>query len=282
MKLGFIGSGKMATALAQGVLSAGICQPGDVTVSDAIPAAADRLAKATGARAATNAETVAVSDVVVLAVKPGDAVAALQSLSGGSMESTMRWAWKSGSEAGGAKLLLSIVAGLPLEKLEAAAGPVFRVIRAMPNTPALIMRGATGFARGSLATDDDGKLASTIFGSAGVAVEVKENLLDAVTGLSGSGPAYAYTIIEALADGGVLMGLPRELALRLAAQTLAGAAEMVLKQNVHPAVLRDEVTSPGGTTIAGLEVLEQRGLRSALIGAVRAATERAAELGRSK
>jgi pyrroline-5-carboxylate reductase len=197
------------------------------------------------------------------------------------MESTMRWAWK-GGESGESKLLLSIVAGLPLAKLEAAAGPRFRVVRAMPNTPALIMRGATGFARGSQATDADAATAARIFGAAGVAMEVKESLLDAVTGLSGSGPAYVYTIIEALADGGVLMGLPRELALRLAAQTVAGAAEMVLQQNAHPGVLRDQVTSPGGTTIAGLEVLEQRGLRSALIGAVRAATERAAELGSAK
>ncbi len=282
MKLGFIGSGKMATALAQGVLNAEVCGPADVVVSDAVPAAATRLAKSTGARAAeTNAEVVASSEVVILAVKPADAIAALQSLNSGGMESTMRWAWK-GGEAGKQKLLLSIVAGLPLEKLEAAAGPLFRVIRAMPNTPALIMRGATGFARGSQATDEDAATASRIFGSAGVAVEVKEKLLDAVTGLSGSGPAYVYTVIEALADGGVLMGLPRELALRLAAQTVAGAADMVLHQNSHPAVLRDQVTSPGGTTIAGLEVLEERGLRSALIGAVRAATERSTELGSSK
>lgn len=282
MKLGFIGSGKMATALAQGVLNAGLCKADEITVSDAIAEAAQALAKSTGARAAaSNLETVAASDVIVLAVKPGDAVPALQSLNAGSMESTMRWAWK-GDDSNSKKLLLSIVAGLPLEKLEAAAGPRFRVIRAMPNTPALIMRGATGFARGSQATDEDAKTAATIFGSAGLAVEVKESLLDAVTGLSGSGPAYVYTVIEALADGGVLMGLPRDLALRLAAQTVAGAAEMVLRAETHPGVLRDQVTSPGGTTIAGLEVLEQRGLRSALIGAVRAATERAAELGTAK
>jgi pyrroline-5-carboxylate reductase len=194
----------------------------------------------------------------------------------------MRWAWKGGGGAGDQKLLLSIVAGLQLEKLEAAAGPIFRVIRAMPNTPALIMRGATGFARGSQATHEDAQIASKIFGSAGVVIEVKEGLLDAVTGLSGSGPAYVYTIIEALADGGVLMGVPRDLAIRLAAQTVAGAAEMVLQQNLHPGILRDQVTSPGGTTMAGLEVLEQRGIRAALIGAVRAATERARELGAAK
>jgi pyrroline-5-carboxylate reductase len=282
MKLGFIGSGKMATALAQGVLTAELCGPADILVSDAVPAAASSLAKLTGGRAAaTNAEVVAGSEAVVLAVKPADAIAALQSLNGGGMESTMRWAWK-GGESGQRRLLLSIVAGLPLERLEAAAGPHFRVIRAMPNTPALIMRGATGFARGTHATNEDAATAARVFGSAGVAVEVKESLLDAVTGLSGSGPAYIYTVIEALADGGVLMGLPRDLALQLAAQTVAGAAEMVLQQKLHPSVLRDQVTSPGGTTIAGLEVLEQRGIRSALMGAVRAATERAAELGSGK
>lgn len=282
MKLGFIGSGKMATALAQGVVNAGLCAPADIIVSDAHRATAENLAKTIGARAAANnVDTVATSDVVILAVKPGDAISALQSLGHGPVESTMKWAWK-GGDSENQKLLLSIVAGLPLEKLEAAAGPGFRVVRAMPNTPALIMKGATGFARGSKATEEDAAVAAKIFGSAGVALEVKESLLDAVTGLSGSGPAYVYTVIEALADGGVLMGLPRDLALRLAAQTVAGAAEMVLQSGTHPGVLRDQVTSPGGTTIAGLEALENRGLRGALITAVRAATERSKELGNSK
>jgi pyrroline-5-carboxylate reductase len=282
MKLGFIGCGKMATALVQGVIKSGLAKSEDLTVSDAVPAVMENLAKATGVKkAGSNVEVAAASDVIVLAVKPADAITALQSMGTGAMESTMRWAWK-GDDKEGNKLLLSIVAGLPLEKLEAAAGPRFRVIRAMPNTPALILRGATGYARGSRATDGDAEVAAQIFGSVGVAVAVKESLLDAVTGLSGSGPAYVYTIIEALADGGVLMGLPRDLALQLAAQTLAGSADLVLQSGQHPGVLRDQVTSPGGTTIAGLEALEQGGLRAALLSAVRAATERARELGSAK
>jgi pyrroline-5-carboxylate reductase len=157
-----------------------------------------------------------------------------------------------------------------------------RVIRVMPNTPALVLAGASAFTTGTQATEEDADVAQKIFGSVGVAVRVKEALLDAVTGLSGSGPAYVYTIIEALADGGVLMGLPRDLALQLAAKTVAGAAEMVLQSGQHPAALRDQVTSPGGTTIAGIEALESRGLRSALLAAVRAATERSAALGAAK
>ena len=282
MKLGFIGCGKMATALIQGVIKSGLAKPEDLTVSDAVSVAMENLARSSGAKSVgSNMEVAAASDVIILAVKPGDAVAALQSMSAGTMESTMRWAWKGGDQDGN-KLLLSIVAGLPLEKLEVAAGPRFRVIRAMPNTPALILRGATGYARGSRATDADVEVAAQVFGSVGVAVAVKESLLDAVTGLSGSGPAYVYTMIEALADGGVLMGLPRDLALQLAAQTLAGSADLVLQSGQHPGVLRDQVTSPGGTTIAGLEALEIGGLRAALLGAVRAATERARELGAAK
>ena len=280
MKLGFIGCGKMATALIHGVLKSGICTPGDITVSDAYPAAASALAEATGITAvATNVEVVAASEAIILAVKPADAIAALQALSAQTMTSSMRWAWQQGGTDQTSRLLLSIVAGLPLAKLEAAAGEGFRVVRVMPNTPALVLQGASGFAVGTRATEADAATAQQIFGSVGTAAQVKEGLLDAVTGLSGSGPAYVFTIIEALADGGVLMGLPRALALQLAAQTVAGAATMALADSRHPAALRDEVASPGGTTIAGIEALEKGGLRAALIAAVRAATERARELG---
>ena len=282
MKLGFIGSGKMASALVHGVIKAGVCEPGDILTSDAIPAVAEKLAKETGIVAtSTNAEVIAASDAIVLAVKPGDALAVLQKNPGQQMESSMSWTWR---DAGGkqSKLLISIVAGLPLAKLEAAAGERFRVIRVMPNTPALIGAGAAAFSPGTAATAEDADTVRKIFGSVGLAVQVKEELLDAVTGLSGSGPAFVYTIIEALADGGVLMGLPRDLALQLAAQTVAGSAEMVLKNSLHPAALRDQVTSPGGTTIAGIEALEKGGLRSTLIAAVRAATQRAHELGSAK
>ena len=284
MKLGFIGSGKMATALAQGVIKSGVSQPADIIVSDAIAAVAQRLAASTGAQyAASNAEVMQLADVIVLAVKPHDALAALSDLpSTGPSEAgqSMKWAWKTESTQEHGKLLLSIVAGLTISRLEEAAGTRFRIIRAMPNTPALVLQGASGYSLGSGATGVDGETARRVFGSVGVAVEVKESLLDAVTGLSGSGPAYVYMIIEALADGGVLMGLPRDLSLQLAAQTVMGSASMVLQTGTHPAALRDQVASPGGTTIAGIEQLEAKGLRAALIGAVRAASEKAKELGK--
>ena len=274
MKLGFIGSGKMATALVHGVIKSGVCQPADIIVGDAIASAAQKLATATGARLATsNEEVFHGADTVILAVKPHDALAAIAHLpSAGQAEH------RGASPQG--KLLLSIVAGLPIASLEDASGPRFRVIRSMPNTPALVLQGASGFSLGTNATDQDAETARRVFGSVGIAVQVKESLLDAVTGLSGSGPAYIFTVIESLADGGVLMGLPRDLALQLAAQTVMGSASMVLQTGLHPAALRDQVASPGGTTIAGIEQLEAKGLRAALIAAVRAATEKAKQLGK--
>ena len=282
MKLGFIGCGKMATALIKGVQKSGLCKPADITVSDVHAPSVEKLRTETGVTsAASNAEVVSASDVIVLAVKPGDALAAIQGVTTQQMESSMRWAWQGGGGKGG-KLLISIVAGLSIRSIEQAAGETLRVIRVMPNTPALVLSGASAFSLGTQATEDDAEIAQKIFGGIGIALRVKESLLDAVTGLSGSGPAYVYTIIEALADGGVLMGLPRELALQLAAKTVAGAAEMVLQSGLHPAALGDQVASPGGTTIAGLEALEAGGLRAALIAAVRAAAERAAALGAAK
>ena len=167
-----------------------------------------------------------------------------------------------------------------MNALEAAAAQNLRIIRAMPNTPALVGKGAAGYCPGTRATRDDAQTARLLLGAVGLAVEVPERLMDAVTGLSGSGPAYVYLVIEALADGGVRAGLPRADAIRLAAQTVLGAAAMVLETGEHPAVLKDMVTSPGGTTIAGLAELERHGLRSALIEAVSAATRRAIELGK--
>jgi len=267
MKLGFVGSGKMASALVQGVVQSGVLAPGDVIVSDVVAAAAQRLATTAGvAFTETNEELVAMADALVLCVKPNDALDALRAF----------------SPRAGEKLVISIVAGLTLAHLQEAAGPGVRIVRVMPNTPALVGKGAAAYALGATATGADAALTEKIFGAVGEVVCVKEALLDVVTGLSGSGPAYIYVVIEALADGGVLMGLPRELAQKLAAQTVAGAAEMVLRTGRHPAVLKDEVTSPGGTTIAGLEALEEAGLRSAFLSAVRAATERARELGAAK
>lgn len=265
LKLGLIGCGKMGGALLRGVEQA-LGKGGlSVALSDVVPEAVNSLRKCLTCKSITGspAEVATASDVVILAVKPGDLKALCTTL----------------AELKGTRLYLSIAAGVNLAHLELWLGARQRVIRSMPNTPALVGMGAAAFARGSKATAKDAALATKILGAVGTADEVSEKLLDAVTGLSGSGPAYVYTVIESLADGGVLMGLPRATALRLAAQTVAGAAEMVLTSGKHPAALRDEVTSPGGTTIAGLEKLEQNGLRHAMIQAVRAATEKSKALG---
>jgi pyrroline-5-carboxylate reductase len=179
------------------------------------------------------------------------------------------------------KLLISIAAGVSIATLQEYAGPDVRVIRVMPNTPALVHKGSAAYALGVGTTEADAETAEAVFSSVGRAYEVAESLLDAVTGLSGSGPAYVYLAIEALADGGVRMGLPRDLAVQLAAQTVSGAAEMVLRTTLHPAQLKDMVASPGGTTIAGLAVLEAHSVRGAFIEAVEAATLRSRELGAS-
>lgn len=265
LKLGLIGCGKMGGALLRGVEQA-LGKGGlSVALSDVMPEAVNGLRKCLTCRTITGTpeEVAAASDVVILAVKPGDVKPLCEAL----------------SEVKGARLHLSIAAGVSIANLETWLGPRQRVIRSMPNTPALVGVGAAAFARGSKATTKDAAMAKKILGAVGTADEVSEKLLDAVTGLSGSGPAYVYTVIEALADGGVLMGLPRATALTLAAQTVAGAAEMVLVTGKHPAALRDEVTSPGGTTIAALEQLERHGLRNAMIQAVRAAAEKSKALG---
>jgi pyrroline-5-carboxylate reductase len=263
MMLGFLGAGKMASALVRGVISSGVVKASEVVISDVHAATADKLSKAAGvAVAGTNGALVEKVDALLLCVKPNDALDALREVS---------------AKLKG-KLVISIVAGLDSQALESAAGAGVRVVRVMPNTPALVGQGAAAYSMGSSATEGDAVLVEKILRGVGLAVRVKESLLDAVTGLSGSGPAYVFTVIEALADGGVLMGLPRDLALKLAAQTVVGAATMVRDTGDHPALLRDQVTSPGGTTIAGLEELESGGLRSALISAVRAATERSRQL----
>ena len=254
----------MATALVGGVVEAGVFPADSIRVYDCVAAASEALSKKTGVTAVASAEALADAvDALVLCVKPADALEAVRGLNG---------------KLGG-KLVISIVAGLSIARLEDAAGSSTRVVRVMPNTPALIGQGAAAFAIGSAASEEDAELVSKILSAVGCAVKVKESLLDAVTGLSGSGPAYVYLVIEALADGGVLMGLPRDLSLKLAAQTVAGSAAMVLQTGQHPAALKDQVTSPGGTTIAGVEQLEEAAVRAALMSAVRAATERSRELG---
>jgi pyrroline-5-carboxylate reductase len=266
MKLGVIGCGKMGTALVDGVVRAGVARSEDIVGCDPVAAARDAFGKATGAKIAGDiAGVAAVSEVLLLATKPQDIAGAL--------------AEAAESAGGSPRLVISIAAGVTLAALEAGSPAHFRIIRAMPNTPALIGKGAAAFCLGSRATAADAEIATSLLGAVGLATQVPEKLMDAVTGLSGSGPAYVYLMIEALADGGVKNGLPRADAIRLAAQTVLGAAAMVIETGEHPAVLKDMVTSPGGTTIAGLAEMEKSGVRSGLIGAVTAATLRSAELG---
>lgn len=256
----------MGTALVEGAIRSGAVSAADVTGVDPWQGARDHFAKATGAAVFPEITVLADCGVILLCTKPLDVVAALRDIS----------AAVSGKPA----LVISIAAGVTVNALEAAAAQNLRIIRAMPNTPALVGKGAAGYCSGTRATRDDAQTARLLLGAVGLAVEVPERLMDAVTGLSGSGPAYVYLVIEALADGGVRAGLPRADAIRLAAQTVLGAAAMVLETGEHPAVLKDMVTSPGGTTIAGLAELERHGLRSALMEAVSAATHRAIELGK--
>lgn len=262
VSIGFLGAGKMATALARGVIQAGVVRAEDVIASDPVPAARQAFAQATGARVTErNAEVVAASDLVVLAVKPDQVVGLLGELS-------VSWDIPR-------HLVMSIAAGVTLARMEAAGPGGLRLIRVMPNTPALVGASASAFAVGAAATRADAETAQRVLGSVGLALEVKEKLLDAVTGVSGSGPAYGFLMIEALADGGVAAGLPRDVAQRLAAQTLLGAAKMVLETGQHPGALKDAVCSPGGTTIEAIHALEKGGVRAALIGAVRVASDKA-------
>lgn len=266
MKLGVIGCGKMGTALVAGAIRAGVTKSADIVGCDPFGPSRDAFAKATGAEVRRASSGIAKNcEVILISTKPHDVATALREA-----------AADSGSES---RLVISIAAGVTLASLEAAAPANFRIIRAMPNTPALVGKGAAAYCLGSRATEADGKTAQAFLGAVGLSVQVPEKLMDAVTGLSGSGPAYVYLIIEALADGGVKTGIPRADAIRLAAQTVLGAAAMVLETGEHPAVLKDQVTSPGGTTIAGLAELEKNGVRSALIEAVAVATARATELG---
>jgi pyrroline-5-carboxylate reductase len=264
---GFIGSGKMATALVQGMLRAGLAPPGAIRASDPHEPARHALGEAAGvATTASNLDVVLGCDVLVLAVKPQNLTAVLTELQPAMTP---------------AHLVISIAAGVPLATIGSFLGPDCRLVRVMPNAPALIGAGASAYCLGPNATSDDEQVVRTFLESVGLAVRVGEPLLDAVTGLSGSGPAFVYVMIEALSDGGVRMGLPRDVATLLAAQTVLGAARSVLETGLHPGVLRDQVASPGGTTIAGLHALERGGLRAALIDAVEAAARRSEELGKA-
>ncbi len=266
-RIGFLGAGRMATALARAWSRSGRVAAADVLASDPLPAAREAFTRETGCRATADNRAVAQhADALVLAVKPQTMAAVL-----GDVRDVV--------QARG-PLVVSIAAGVTLAQLADALGSSTRLIRVMPNTPCLVGASASGFTPGEHATAADVSLVQGLLDDAGKAFRVPEALLDAVTGLSGSGPAFVYLMIEALSDGGVRVGLPRDVATALAAQTVLGAAKMVLETGEHPGTLKDAVASPGGTTIAGLHELERAGVRGALMNAVEAATRRATELGR--
>ncbi len=266
-KLALIGAGQMAEALLGGMSAAGAVTAGSVWATDVSAERRDLLKRRFGVRVGDdNGAAAAWADLVVLAVKPQIVDTVLRDL---------------GDRLAG-RLVVSIAAGVPIARIVRQIGPSVtpppRVIRAMPNTPALVQAGMTAVALGPGVTEEDQAVADRLFESVGRVLTVEERLMDAVTGLSGSGPAYVFLAIEALADGGVKAGLPRGTANLLAAQTVLGAARMVLESGDHPAQLKDRVASPGGTTIAGLHQLEKGGLRATLIAAVEAAAKRSKEL----
>jgi pyrroline-5-carboxylate reductase len=264
-RLGFLGAGNMAGALIKGLLHAGV--PANRIIASDVKA--DRLSHLHaehGIRTTTdNHALLSEVDVVVLSVKPQVIDKVLTEV---------------GGDVRASQLVVSVAAGVPIEALEARLPAGSRVVRAMPNTPATVQAGATAIAAGVHAKEDDLRVARELFEAVGRVVVLDEVLLDAVTGLSGSGPAYVMLIIEALADGGVKVGLHRDTALLLAAQTVFGSAKLQLETGEHPGRLKDMVTSPGGTAIAGLHTLESGALRKTLIYAVEAATKRSEELGR--
>jgi len=266
-KLCIIGGGNMGEVITSGILSSNLVPAKNLMVTDVATERRDYLKESYKIRTIDkNLTAIAFADVIVLAVKPQNMAEVLQEIATAVTKS---------------KLVISIAAGIPTTFIEGYLKKGMRVVRVMPNTPALIGEGAAALTAGSYATGDDLALAQQIFDSVGITVIVKEELMDTVTGLSGSGPAYTFIMIEALSDGGVKMGLTRDVALKLAAQTLAGAAKLFLSGDRHPGQLKDMVTSPGGTTIAGVKALEDGKLRATLMDAVEAATLLSRELGKS-
>lgn len=261
-RLGLIGAGSLGGALIRGLLAAGWAVKEDLVFYDPDPQRQQEM-EALGIEAALDNPEVMHSQVVILAVKPQVLQKVLEEI----RDFTRPW-----------QVVISVVAGATLARLEETL-PRCRVIRAMPNTPLLVQAGMTALAPGARATPEDVDLALSLFRAVGRAEVVDEAHLDTVTALSGSGPAFAAVFLEALADGAVKMGLPRTLALEFAAQTLLGTARLILEKNLHPALLKDLVASPGGTTIQGLLALEQGAFRAAVMEAIAAATRRAKELG---
>jgi pyrroline-5-carboxylate reductase len=263
--LGFIGGGNMAEAIIRGLLAGGVTAA-EIVVAEPMAERRDFLRSTYGIDAReNNGEVASRAEALVMAVKP---------------QVFRKVAAALGEAALGGKLLISIMAGIATGDIEEACGGSTRVIRVMPNTPALVLEGASALCRGNNATDDDLFFARGIFDLVGTTCVVDEKLMDAVTGVSGSGPAYVFMFIEALSDAGVKNGLPRDVATQLAAQTVLGSAKLLLETGDHPGVLKEKVTSPGGTTIAGLAALERDAFRGAVMAAVDAATARSSELGK--
>jgi pyrroline-5-carboxylate reductase len=260
---GFIGGGNMAEALIRGMLAGGTA-PATILVAE--PLETRRQFLSATYKVGTTADNAAIAETcttIVLAVKPQMAAAIIPPLT---------------ALLGDKQLLISIMAGITCATIESFFTIPVRIVRAMPNTPALVLAGATAIAGGNHASAADLAIAEELFSQVGTCCRLDEKLMDAVTGLSGSGPAYVFAFIEALSDAGVKNGLPRDISTRLAAQTVLGAARLLLETGEHPAVLREKVTSPGGTTIAGLHALEGKGFRAAVMAAVDAATARSREL----
>jgi len=265
-KIGVIGAGKIGAAIARGVIRAGLATKDQVLASDVSEALRQSISQELGVKATDDNRKVAdFADIVILAVKPQIVDPVAKEIAG---------------KLGEAKLLVSVAAGVPLSRLESHLTQGARVVRVMPNIPCVVGAGAAGFAGGAHATAADLEKVAAILNSFGIGLPVEEKYLDAVTGLSGSGPAYVFLFIEALADGGVQVGLSRDVALKLALQTVYGAAKMALESTKHLGELKDEVTSPGGTTIAGLHALEQKGFKGTVMDAVLSATKRSQELGK--
>jgi pyrroline-5-carboxylate reductase len=265
-KIGFIGSGNMGNAMISGLIDSGASQPENIICSDVQEDLLQDIEAKFGVRTSTSNTAVATdADIVILAIKPQIMVPVLQEIKACLDMS---------------KLVISIAAGVPLAAIESCLNKDLRLIRVMPNVAVAVREGASAIAAGDHTLKEDIDLAMAIFNSVGKCVFLKENnLMDAITGLSGSGPAYIFLIVDALADAGVRVGLHRKDALLLASQTILGSAKMLLETGEHPGPLKDSVTSPGGTAIAGLHALEKGGLRTTLINAVEAATQRSVELG---
>ena len=265
LSVGMIGGGQMGEALIRGMIESGLTEAGNITVADPMVRRREYLEKTYQVNAVeTPAQVTVKSRVIILAIKPQ------------IMEPVLR---QYSAQLTADHLLISIAAGIPLSCIERVVGADMRVIRVMPNTPALVLAGASAMSGNENIRQEDMEVAQQIFTAVGTCVEVPENLLDAVTGLSGSGPGYVFTFLEAMIDGGVLAGLPRPVAEQLAVQTLYGSAKLAMETRDPAAVLKGKVTSPGGTTITGIQVLEEGGLRGTVMTAVEAATERSRTLG---